>query len=134
MRVLKLLEFSLVGFSLSFSVIGSSYGPSVIGSSLSPEWVLFFRIVSNRFISWVISGLSPSCRCFFIKKCYYWAIILFACDATKIGPGDSKPCPNSWFFSSQVVRKKDITYYGFKHIFLKWAHLLTNENDKNFRL
>ena len=47
-----------------------------------------------------------------------WAIILSTCDATKIGLGGSKPCPNFCFFGSQLVRK-NVSYYGFKYIFLK---------------
>ena len=59
-----------------------------------------------------------------------WAIILFTCDVAKIGPRGPKPCPNFWFFSSQLVRKNDITYCGSKYIFLKSADLPTNENEK----
>ena len=62
-----------------------------------------------------------------------WAIILFTCDVAKIGPRGPKPCPNFWFFSSQLVRKNDITYCGSKYIFLKSADLPTNENEKKKR-
>ena len=62
-----------------------------------------------------------------------YAIILFTCDATKIGAGGPNPCPNFWFFRCQLVKKNDITYCGSEYIFLKSADLPTNKNDKTFR-
>ena len=54
-----------------------------------------------------------------------WTITLFTYDATKIGPGGFESCLIFRFFGCQLVRKNDITYYGFKYIFL---------NKQTFRL
>ena len=64
----------LIGFVLGFIVIRSSLGFS--GIRFSPQWYcplwvlsykLFFRVLSNRFFSWVISALFPACRYFWRK-------------------------------------------------------------------
>ena len=50
----------------------------------------------------------------------------------KLDPGVPNPALVPDFLAPKWWGKNAITYYGFKHIFLKWANLPTNENDKKF--
>ena len=70
LRALKLLRFvsgrvlfrflsDRIESSLGLSVTGSSLGYSVKGSFLRPQWMLFFRVFSDRVLSWIISLLYP---------------------------------------------------------------------------
>ena len=89
----------------------------------------FSKVVGASFSNvdqlWVEVGgtkLQTNIKCDFYKLTSIWfmkwTIIFFICDGTKFGLGGFESCPDFWFFGSQLVRKNDITYYGFKYTFL----------------